>query len=554
MGSPPLVVVPVERAGPVTRPGHPGGVVALQRSLTTAVATGHGVHGIAAALCEAIGGTVVIDDADATRLAQAGGTGEDDRQLPDWRGCPPLDHACAVRCDGWVLALVSPAGTCLGLIGWMDPDATSDATTHHPTGDDVDGTVRTALEQAALVLATELYRLRSVASNELRVWGDLASELLDSPDLERTRSHAAALGYALDRPHRALVIEAELPATPPSMMRLHQILRIVGLDGRLTTSRGNRLVCFVADTADWGRLGKELDHEGGGHLRVGVGDSHDPPELGRSLAEAELALRLSGARVARFDGMGISRFLSTDADDARLRAFVHEWLGPLEAYDDAHHAELVHTLSESLRDQHSLRATSDRIHVHLSTLKYRLRRIEELTGRDLHDPDERFNLDLACRIRATLLAQEASGILAGPGGGAVPVLSGPDSVVSGSGSPPGDSSVVEVAVLDRHGVLTSVNRAWREYSAANGGDPDRTGVGTSYLDACRSAAGDPWADLAGSAVHLAIDGDLPAPFRITMPCDSPDKSRWFELSVSSRYGDDGRCCGATVTLVSTTVH
>jgi hypothetical protein len=387
------------------------------------------------------------------------------------------------------------------------------------------------------------------------VWGDLASELLDSPDIERTRSHAAALGYVLDRPHRALVIEPDLPGALPSMMQLHQLLRTVGLDGRLATSRAHTLVCFVADSADWIRLGKELDQEGLGHLRLGVGDSHDPAELGQSVAEAELALRLSRARVARFDGMGISRFLSIDADDARLRAFVHEWLGPLEAYDDARHAELVHTLSEALRDQHSLRATSDRIHIHLSTLKYRLRRIEELTGRDLHDPDERFNLDLACRIRATLVAQAASGPPSGVGPGRPsPPVSGfePVAVAHRPSSP--DSSVVEVAVLDRDGVLTSVNRAWREFSAANGGDPERTGVGTSYLDACRSAQGDPWADLAGSAVHLAVEGDLPAPFRITIPCDSPDTSRWFELSVSSRYGDNGRCCGATVTLVRTTIH
>ena len=526
-------------------------IVALQRSLTTAMATGHGVHGIAAAVCAVTGGTVVIDDAESTRLAQAGQETDANLQLPDWRICPPLDHATAVRCHGWVLALASPAGTCLGVIGWLDPG--------HLAGLDDDAEVavgvRRALEQGALVLATELYRLRSVASNELRVWGDLASELLDSPDIERTRSHAAALGYALDQPHRALVIEADFPGRLPSMMQLHQVLRTVGLDGRLATSRPNSLVCFVADTIDWARLGKELNQEGEGLLRLGVGDSHQVSDLGQSVSEAELALHLSGARVARFDGMGISRFLSIDADDARLRAFVAEWLGPLEAYDDVHHADLVHTLSESLRDQHSLRATSDRIHVHLSTLKYRLRRIEELTGRDLHDPDERFNLDLACRIRATLVAQEASGLRPDAGfGTTAPPSSGSESVAPSPGAPSADSSVVEVAVLDRAGVLTSVNRAWREFGVANGGDPLRTGVGTSYLEACRSATGDPWADLAGSAVHLAIDGDLPAPFRITIPCDSPDTSRWFELSVSSRYGDDGQCCGATVTLVRTTIH
>jgi PAS domain-containing protein len=404
-----------------------------------------------------------------------------------------------------------------------------------------------------MTLATEMFRLRSIASNELRVWGDLASELLENPDIERSRSHAGVLGYSIDRPHRALVIEPELPGPLPSMTELHRAFRAVGLDGRLSTSRGDNVVCFVAEDADWAKLGAQLNRQGDGRLRIGVGDRHEPAQLGLSVAEAELALRLSTEPVGRFDGLGIARFLSSDADQFRLLSFVDEWLGSLVAYDEEHRSELVHTLGESLRDQQSLRASSDRLHIHPSTLKYRLRRVQELTGRDLHDPDDRFNLDLACRVRASLVAQ------------GVPVVRGAAAVrpLAGVGAPSAPrsgavlaaaASVVEVAVLDRGGVLTSVNRAWREFSSANGGDPERTGVGASYVDACDAAQGDPWADLVGSVVHLAVDGDLPAPAQFTIPCHSPDSSRWYELSVASRYGDNGQCSGATVTLVQTLTH
>jgi sugar diacid utilization regulator len=527
--------------GVTIRPGQIADVVALHRSLTTTVSMGHGVNGIATVLHEATGGTVVIDDADGTRLAQVGALATDDLRLPDRCCSEPRDHACAFRIGEWVIVVASPGGTCLGVIGMLDPEGLAD------------GTALFALEQGTMVLATEMFRLRSVASNELRVWGDLASELLDNPDIDRSRSHAAVLGYVIDRPHRALVIEADLPGPLPSMTELHHVFRAAGLDGRLSASRANNLVCFVADDADWTRLGAELSREGHRQLRLGVGDRHDPPDLSLSVAEGELALRLSAARVVRFDGLGISRFLSTDADQTRLRAFVDEWLGALTSYDDSHGSDLVHTLSESLRDQHSLRATSDRLHVHPSTLKYRLRRIEELSGRDLHDPDDRFNLDLACRVRATLEAQEVSA--AHHGTRAVdPDLVGSSGLVMHGAALAAASSAVEVGVLDCEGVLTSVNRAWREFSTANGGDPDRSGVGTSYVDVCTEADGDPWADMVGSAVHLAIDGDLPAPVRFTIPCHSPDTSRWFEMSVSSRYDDEGSCCGATVTLIQTTTH
>ena len=517
-------------------------VVALHRSLTTTVSMGHGANGIATVLHQATGATVVIDDADGTRLAQVGDLAGDELHLPERCRSEPVDHACAVRIGEWVVVEASPGGTRLGVIGLLDPEGVADDTACF------------ALEQGTMVLATEMFRLRSVASNELRVWGDLASELLDNPDIDRSRSHAAVLGYQIDRPHRAIVIEADLPGPLPSMTDLHHVFRAAGLDGRLSTARANHLVCLVADDdGDWTRLGSELSREGHRQLRLGIGDRHDPPDLSLSVAEAELALRLSAAHVVRFDGLGISRFLSTDADQTRLRAFVDEWLGALHAYDDAHHSDLVHTLSESLRDQHSLRATSDRLHVHQSTLKYRLRRIQELSGRNLRDPDDRFNLDLACRVRATLEAQEMSAVHQGTGETAPP-QSGPAAFVPSGATLPSPSSVVEVGVLDCHGVLTSVNRPWREFCVANGGDIERAGVGTSYVDACAEAAGDAWADMAGSAVHLAIEGELPAPMRFTVPCHSPDTSRWFEMTFSSRYDDEGRCCGATVTLVRTTTH
>ena len=516
-------------------------VVGLQRSLTTTVSKGQSVHGIATVLNATIGGTVVIDDSDGVRLAQAGGDGGEDLVLPDWRQINSTEHARAVRLGEWVIAVARPEGPCLGVIGLLDPDGLGDATDF------------LALEQGTMVLATEMFRLRSVASNELRVWGDLASDLLENPDIERSRSHAGGLGYSLDRPHRALVVEPEPPCPLPSMEQLQRAFRGVGLDGRLSTSRSDNVVCFVAEDADWSKLRAQLDEQVGGRVRIGVGDRHEASQLDLSVAEAELALRLSTVPVARFDGLGIARFLSSDADQLRLLSFVEEWLGSLVAYDEEHRSDLAHTLGESLRDQQSLRASSDRLHIHPSTLKYRLRRIEELTGRDLHDADDRFNLDLACRVRASLTAQGAPIARATADGRPTRGVGAPAAARRVAAFTPA-ASAVEVAVLDGDGVVTSVNRAWREFSAANGGDPERTGVGVSYAAACAAAHGDPWADLVGSVLHLAVDGDLPAPALVTVPCHSPDTSRWFELSVASRYGDNGRCCGATVTLTQTLTH
>jgi PAS domain S-box-containing protein len=108
--------------------------------------------------------------------------------------------------------------------------------------------------------------------------------------------------------------------------------------------------------------------------------------------------------------------------------------------------------------------------------------------------------------------------------------------------------VVEVALLDRSGVIVSVNDAWTAFAEANGGDPDRTGVGVSYLQVCTQLPGDPFARRVASAIRTALGGGLPAPVQVALPCHTPDAARWFDVLVSSRFDDRGACLGATVTL------
>lgn len=109
------------------------------------------------------------------------------------------------------------------------------------------------------------------------------------------------------------------------------------------------------------------------------------------------------------------------------------------------------------------------------------------------------------------------------------------------------STTVEVALVDRTGVIVAVNDAWTAFGAANGADPGRTGVGASYLAAC-DAADDRHAREVAMALRTALAGDLPAPARVALPCHGPGTPRWFDVMISSRFGDSGACIGATVTL------
>jgi hypothetical protein len=83
-------------------------------------------------------------------------------------------------------------------------------------------------------------------------------------------------------------------------------------------------------------------------------------------------------------------------------------------------------------------------------------------------------------------------------------------------SPTGPSDV-EVALLDRAGVIVAVNQAWIDFGERNGADPSRCGPGASYLAACDADAGDPSSRLVAEALRRAVAGEVPAARRFSMP-------------------------------------
>lgn len=94
-----------------------------------------------------------------------------------------------------------------------------------------------------------------------------------------------------------------------------------------------------------------------------------------------------------------------------------------------------------------------------------------------------------------------------------------------------------IAVIDEHGVIRLVNRAWREFSIANGtvaGQPARrTGVGTDYLQVCAQAAacGSEGAQEVMEGISAVLNARSPG-FSHSYPCDTPDRRRWFSLRVT----------------------
>lgn len=151
-----------------------------------------------------------------------------------------------------------------------------------------------------------------------------------------------------------------------------------------------------------GPLGRGLGEDG--RLTVGVSAAvHSPDGLRGALEEARHARRVAAARQGRVCVAGHEELASHVLllpfvpDDVR-RAFTARLLDPLRAYDRRHRAELITTLEAFLECDGSWTRCASRLHLHVNTLRYRIGRIEQLTGRDLARLEDKLDFFLALRM------------------------------------------------------------------------------------------------------------------------------------------------------------
>ncbi|HWL96978.1 MAG TPA: helix-turn-helix domain-containing protein [Nocardioidaceae bacterium] len=150
------------------------------------------------------------------------------------------------------------------------------------------------------------------------------------------------------------------------------------------------------------RLGPGLARE---RLTVGVSEASEPAVLSGAWEEARYAQRLAELRqgsrgtVSVVTGEEVTSYvllLATVPDEIR-RTFATRVLGPVLAYDDKHDAGLRETLETFLDCSCSWSRTAERLHLHVNTVRYRIARVEDLTGRDLSDLEDRVDAFLALR-------------------------------------------------------------------------------------------------------------------------------------------------------------
>ena len=280
-------------------------------------------------------------------------------------------------------------------------------TAEHPDPDDELGK---RLEQAAVELGLEMaveLRVRAILGDDEV---DFFSDLLEGRSPQRMVRRGFKLGYDLRLDHTPLAVAVESDAEAlQSIVRAATRQRADGTPPFAVVGRDDDAVIAFVPTTDCGvafSLARSiLEQARGAGLTVAAATGpvcRDGVDFPRSADKAKWAARVrlvtgNTDLVSSFDDLGVAGLLFQVEDHTDLEQFVERWIGPLVAYDSDHGTHLTETL-RVLLETRSLRATAEMLFVHKSTLKYRIKRINELLDADYQDSETFFNLHVALRI------------------------------------------------------------------------------------------------------------------------------------------------------------
>lgn len=278
-----------------------------------------------------------------------------------------------------------------------------------------------SVEELVAVAALE----RARREGAVLAWHDISDRLVQALETEGFRAETSALlrqiGLDPDRP--LLVVAAEFPDDPDLRPTARRLLSdmitgpapgVVGLTADagavallqpdLGTADPAATSELVADRlrAALSRLAPQLGRR---RMAVGVSRPVPLPELAGAIAAARYA-RVLGSHedhavvVVTSDQVSSAVTLLRSAVPERLqRTFAAQVLGAVADYDERNNSGLIPTLTAFLECDGSWNRTAERLGLHQNTVRYRVARVEELTGRDLSSLEDRLDIFLALRLR-----------------------------------------------------------------------------------------------------------------------------------------------------------
>jgi purine catabolism regulator len=259
--------------------------------------------------------------------------------------------------------------------------------------------------------AMVLLRDRIAAESESLLQKDVFSQILEGTlaNTYEFTTRAGLVGLATDHEYFLVVardssadaIDRDLDADlrellrrwPGACLQFLEGLHVFFVPARLAQGRGEEL------------LHREMSRVHAKHPSTVITSSpkalplDEMPESWKNCLQIlDLAQKIGRTGLVGAHEFGSSRFLLSAMRGSEIAEFISETIGPLMVHQGERHGDLCLTAEAFMNAHGRYQETARQLNVHVSTLRYRLSKISELLGKDLEDPDTRFDLTLAMRF------------------------------------------------------------------------------------------------------------------------------------------------------------
>jgi purine catabolism regulator len=249
-----------------------------------------------------------------------------------------------------------------------------------------------------------------VHETERRLAGDLLADALGGRlDPEELRGRLRPFGIGAE----AAILVFEVDDPPAAEGGLETALADAGVSALVATTAaaGRPLLCALIDAAESDPVGaaRQAREALAGRSRSRVRAAASRPtgvgSLRRAFHEARCALEATSLAdgdapdVASHRDLGAFTLLLALQDDDALRLYSDGLLEPIEQTEGEYGGELLRSLEAFIENNGNWERAARQLYCHRHTLRYRIRKIEELTGRDLSRATDRIELWLALRAR-----------------------------------------------------------------------------------------------------------------------------------------------------------
>ena len=262
---------------------------------------------------------------------------------------------------------------------------------------------RIVSSHALALLALELAKQRAVSDAERRLKGDLLDQILKGTLAPgEGRQAMERLGFDLARPVAAALFAGT--ESPETLATACEEVLARQTTAFLALPRADVVIAVLQPEGPGflAPLRESIAARSAGAVMAGGGSLVPFERLVQGLREARYALQLcrsDGRLQAEFADLGTYQLLLSLQDPDALRTFADSVLTPLDQYDGLHGTELVSSLRAFLERNARWESAAKDLFVHRHTLRYRMRKVEELTGRTLSSARDRMEFFLALRAR-----------------------------------------------------------------------------------------------------------------------------------------------------------